>query len=80
MVKILEKDTNYIQQCLHCGAILEYSESDIQVAHIPFYAKDGTQWLSHNDAIICPSCNFIVNVEREWSYKIKLIKKLLEKL
>ena len=77
-MEILEKAPDrYIQMCKCCGAVLKYSESDINEAHKTFKYKD-TEWRCSYDSFICPSCQYINCAERTWFTGIEWIKKLLE--
>lgn len=73
IVQILKEAPEcYIQQCSHCGAVLKYSECDINVAGKDFYVdgKDGgiyDGWYNMPyDTFICPSCNYVKPAERKW--------------
>lgn len=62
----------YIQQCEYCGAVLKYSECDINIRNKTFEIKnsDGSV-LSPNcicsyDSFVCPSCCGVNEAKRKW--------------
>lgn len=62
----------YIQQCKYCGAVLKYSECDINVADKNFNIidSDGFERVSSCrcsfDSFVCPSCYEINEARRKW--------------
>lgn len=61
----------YIQQCNNCGAVLKYSECDINVAYKAFEYNDPdcpdiTSMFCAYDSFVCPSCNGVNEAKRKW--------------
>lgn len=61
----------YIQQCKNCGAVLKYSECDINVANKEFKYTDPncpdiTFAFCIYDSFVCPSCFSINEAKRKW--------------
>lgn len=60
----------YIQQCEYCGAVLKYSECDINVKNkrVNFKDMDGnnTCYVCVYDSFVCPSCFGINEAKRKW--------------
>lgn len=62
----------YIQQCEYCGAVLKYSECDINVKNKSFEIKhsDGSTIVPNCictcDSFICPSCYRVNEAKRKW--------------
>ena len=72
-MKILKEAPEcYIQQCEHCGAVLKYSECDINVKDKRFEIKhsNGATIVSNcicsYDSFVCPSCYNVNEAKRKW--------------
>ena len=70
-----ESPEYYIQQCRNCGAVLKYSLNDIYIADHPFSVK-GKEYISSEDAIVCPCCQTILPANKQWFYDAFLSQKL----
>lgn len=62
----------YIQQCEYCGAVLKYSECDINIKNKTFEIKNPNDLTKKSDCIcsydsfVCPSCNSVNKAKRKW--------------
>lgn len=62
----------YIQQCEYCGAVLKYSECDINVRNKSFEIKHSngsviaSDCICSYDSFVCPSCYKINGARRKW--------------
>ena len=59
----------YIQQCEHCGAVLKYSECDINVKnkHFAVNTPESEGWcICAYDSFVCPACGALNEAKRRW--------------
>lgn len=69
---IKEAPECYIQQCEYCGAVLKYSECDINVRNKSFEIKHSNGSVMASDCIysydsfVCPSCYKVNEARRKW--------------
>lgn len=69
MTVLQESPEVYIQQCKECGAVLKYSLHDIHPEAVPYYDKDGEIiYVAGFESIMCPCCNKVMPVTKEWFY------------
>lgn len=55
----------YIQQCKYCGAVLKYSERDINPANFTYKTSEG--WgVCIYDSFKCPFCHVRNEAKRRW--------------